>query len=177
MSRTWPIAFLVAAFSVTVGNRTVTVPEPRSEQVCFAPKQNCTAFIVDQIAKARTEVLVLAYYLTNKAIVEAICAAKERGVPISIVLDRVNEQERYGLTTKLLGECANVLVDDKTKIQHNKVIVVDRAHVITGSFNFSEAARRNAENVTLIADQPATAEEFAAAFRERAAGARPLRTP
>jgi phosphatidylserine/phosphatidylglycerophosphate/cardiolipin synthase-like enzyme len=156
------------------GHRSDEATALRSKKVCFSPHQNCTSFIVEQIAKARTEVLVLAYYLTNKAIVRAICAAKDRQVPVSIVFDRVNEQERYAQTTQQLAGCADVRVDDQAPIQHNKVMVIDRAHVITGSFNFSENARRNAENVTFIEGQPETAEVFAAEFRERASDARPL---
>jgi len=38
-------------------------------------------------------------------------------------------------------------------IAHNKVMIIDRKKVITGSFNFTNAAdNRNAENVLLIED-------------------------
>jgi hypothetical protein len=71
--------------------------------------------------------LVEAYYLTSKPIVQAICDAKDRRVVVSVVLDRSNEQDRYQETTKMLDRCADVLVDDKVRIHHNKVLVIDRA--------------------------------------------------
>jgi phosphatidylserine/phosphatidylglycerophosphate/cardiolipin synthase-like enzyme len=54
-------------------------------------------------------------------------------------------------------------------------MIIDRAHVITGSFNLTPtAAKRNAENVLLVTDDPKTAEAYAGNFHERAVGARPL---
>ena len=45
------------------------------------------------------------------------------------------------------------MVDANHAISHNKVIVIDGALVITGSFNFTEAAQeKNAENLLIIRD-------------------------
>ena len=46
------------------------------------------------------------------------------------------------------------LIDAKHAIAHNKIIVIDGATVITGSFNFSKAAEEsNAENLLVIRDK------------------------
>ncbi len=38
-------------------------------------------------------------------------------------------------------------------IAHNKIMVIDRERIITGSFNFSSAAQeKNAENLVVITD-------------------------
>ena len=45
--------------------------------------------------------------------------------------------------------------DDKHAIAHNKVIVIDSATVITGSFNFTKGAEeKNAENLNVIKEAP-----------------------
>ncbi len=45
-------------------------------------------------------------------------------------------------------------IDDKHAIAHNKVMIIDKAKVITGSFNFTKAAEeKNAENVLIIKDK------------------------
>ena len=42
-------------------------------------------------------------------------------------------------------------VDDAHQIAHNKIIIIDKQIVITGSFNFSKAAEEgNAENLLII---------------------------
>src|ERR1700688_2042198 len=70
---------------------------------CFTPGQNCTALIVDQINAAQSELLVQAYGFTNPEIIQAIGRAKERGVDVNVILDRVNEQDRYTGATYLLN--------------------------------------------------------------------------
>jgi phosphatidylserine/phosphatidylglycerophosphate/cardiolipin synthase-like enzyme len=42
-------------------------------------------------------------------------------------------------------------IDDKHAIAHNKVMIIDRGVVITGSFNFTKAAEeKNAENLLIL---------------------------
>ena len=49
-------------------------------------------------------------------------------------------------------------------LAHNKVMIIDQAVVITGSFNFTKAAEsRNAENLLIIQD-PALAAAYARNF-------------
>ena len=46
-------------------------------------------------------------------------------------------------------------------IAHNKVMIIDKKKVITGSFNFTKSAdTRNAENVLLIDDANIAAQYF-----------------
>jgi phosphatidylserine/phosphatidylglycerophosphate/cardiolipin synthase-like enzyme len=41
-------------------------------------------------------------------------------------------------------------IDAQHAIAHNKIIIIDKETVITGSFNFTAAADKNAENVIII---------------------------
>ena len=54
-----------------------------------------------------------------------------------------------------------MLIDDRVAIAHNKVLVIDGKHVITGSFNFTRAAQsRNAENVLVVTDAAELASSY-----------------
>ena len=54
----------------------------------------------------------------------------------------------------LLGIPVETMIDAKHTIAHNKVMVIDGAVVITGSFNFTKAAEeKNAENLLVIRDR------------------------
>ena len=45
-------------------------------------------------------------------------------------------------------------IDSKHAIAHNKIMIIDDAIVITGSFNFTKAAQeRNAENLLVLRDE------------------------
>ncbi len=42
-------------------------------------------------------------------------------------------------------------IDDRHAIAHNKIMILDRSTLITGSFNFTKAAEeKNAENLLVI---------------------------
>lgn len=50
-----------------------------------------------------------------------------------------------------------VYIDDKYAIAHNKVMVIDRGMVITGSFNFTKAEEeKNAENLLIVKSKDLT---------------------
>ena len=51
-------------------------------------------------------------------------------------------------------------IDSAHDIAHNKIIIIDGAIVITGSFNFTKAAEdKNAENLFIIFDK-VTADKY-----------------
>jgi phosphatidylserine/phosphatidylglycerophosphate/cardiolipin synthase-like enzyme len=51
------------------------------------------------------------------------------------VLDTSNQTEKYSAATFLVNAGIQTLIDDQHAIAHNKVMVIDSATVITGSFN------------------------------------------
>ena len=56
-------------------------------------------------------------------------------------------------------------IDDRHAIAHNKIMVIDRATIITGSFNFTKAAEeKNAENILVIKGNPGLASKYLANF-------------
>jgi Phosphatidylserine/phosphatidylglycerophosphate/cardiolipin synthases and related enzymes len=106
--------------------------------------------IASQIDKAKSSIYVQAYHLTNKAIINALQRANSRGVTIILVLDKQAKREALSL----LDQGFLVLIDNKPRIAHNKVMIIDDKTVITGSFNFTKAAQyANAENVFIVEDE------------------------
>jgi phosphatidylserine/phosphatidylglycerophosphate/cardiolipin synthase-like enzyme len=144
-------------------------------RVCFTPGDECTDVVVDTIREAKKEVLLQAYSFTSPPIVKALVDAKKRGVDVRVVLDRSNICKKADCENK--GQIAAdtlriakvpVLVDDAHAIAHNKVVVLDGATVITGSFNFTKAAQeRNAENLLVIRD-PNLARRYRANWQSHA---------
>lgn len=130
-------------------------------QVCFTPGEDCTRLIVDTIRAARKEILVQAYGFTSKPIAEALVKAHKPGVQIVAVLDRSNDptgssrkKKKYTAAAFLANMGIPTYIDSNHKIAHNKVMVIDNGTVITGSFNFTQAAQKdNAENVLIIKDE------------------------
>jgi phosphatidylserine/phosphatidylglycerophosphate/cardiolipin synthase-like enzyme len=96
-------------------------------------------------------VLVQAYSFTSVPIAEALLCAFKRGVKVEALLDKSQRSERYTSATFLANSGISTWIDDAHAIAHNKVIVIDRETVITGSFNFTKAAEeKNAENLMIV---------------------------
>lgn len=130
--------------------------------VCFTPGKQCEAFITYQIDTAKKELLIEAYHLTNKEIIRHMTYARKRGVDISILIDKVAKREAKHLIS--LGFA--VRIDNKPHIAHNKIMIIDRKSVITGSYNFTKNANSNAENVLLLDDEN-TIKEYVDNFYKR----------
>lgn len=109
--------------------------------VYFSPKGGCTDAIVKEIAAAKTELKVQAYSFTSTPIAQAIAQAKDRGVKVTVVLDDSQRTEKYTGATYLQNQQVPVLIDAEHAIAHNKVMIIDGATVITGSFNFTRQPR------------------------------------
>jgi phosphatidylserine/phosphatidylglycerophosphate/cardiolipin synthase-like enzyme len=80
--------------------------------------------------------------------------AAKRGVEVEAILDKSQFSVKYSSSRFLLNHKIMVWKDDKVAIAHNKVIIIDKQTVITGSFNFTKAAQeKNAENLIVIEDK------------------------
>jgi phosphatidylserine/phosphatidylglycerophosphate/cardiolipin synthase-like enzyme len=140
----WTLLFLGRALYRRLGTLS-------SVAVYFSPKGGCTEAVVRELSRARREVLVQAYSFTADPITYALVEAKKRGANIDILLDRSNEQESYSDLHILLEQGLSPLIDASHAIAHNKVMIIDKRTVITGSFNFTNQAEvENAENLVVI---------------------------
>ena len=119
--------------------------------VCFSPHGGCTEAIVYQIDNAKSEILVLAYSFISTPIAKALVNAHKRGVHIEIILDKSNKSEKYSAGDFIVHMGVTTYIDSRHATAHNKIIIIDKETVITGSFNFTKAAEeKNAENLLII---------------------------
>lgn len=136
---------------------------PGQVEVFFSPKGGCTEAVCRELRKAKKSVHVQAYSFTNKDIAKALVDAHRRGVKVSILLDKSQETEQYSEADFTSHAGIPTSIDAAHAIAHNKVMIIDEATVITGSFNFTAAAeQRNAENLLIIHESPALAAKYLA---------------
>lgn len=135
--------------------------------VYFSPNGGGTGAIVNEINSARTEILLQAYSFTSKPIAKALVDAKKRGVRIEAVLDKSQRREKYSSADFVAHAGIPTYIDDRHAIAHNKIIVIDRGVLITGSFNFTKAAEeRNAENLLILKGNRSLTERYIRNFEE-----------
>jgi phosphatidylserine/phosphatidylglycerophosphate/cardiolipin synthase-like enzyme len=122
-----------------------------SIEVYFSPRDGATEAIVREIGQARSEIRVQAYSFTSAPIAEALLKAHTRGIKVEVILDKSQRTKKYSSSTFLANARIPTYIDAEHAIAHNKIIIIDRSVVITGSFNFTKAAEENnAENLLII---------------------------
>lgn len=122
--------------------------KPPEIAVHFAPHGDCEKAVVAVINKAKRCVYLMAYFFTSPEIVDALTKARKRDVKVSMLTD-VRGDDFPGLRA-LHDVGAEHWVDKKHPIMHNKVVIADDNVVVTGSYNFTERAENNAENLLVI---------------------------
>lgn len=138
------LAFPIFSFAVDV-------PINTTAKVYFSPNGGCTQAIIQEIDRAKAEILVQAYSFTSAPIAKALLIAHKKGVQVVAVLDKSNKTAKYSSATFLFNSGIPIFIDSAHAIAHNKIIIIDRETVITGSFNFTKSAEeKNAENILIL---------------------------
>ena len=117
----------------------------------FAPMSDILTPILAQIKNAKSEILVSAFYLTQRDIIKELIEAKNRGVSVSITLDALAAYKFKERIEPLRQSGIKVKVENWGGKNHQKNILIDKCIFITGSANFSKsAAIKNDENMLII---------------------------
>ncbi len=135
----------------------------------FSPDAAITAAVAARIGAATTSLDILAFTWTSDELTAAVAAAVRRGVRVRGVLETRNANAGTSSFPDLQAAGADVQLDGNCYNLHDKVLILDGQTVITGSFNWTNAAQTsNDENVVMITD-PTLAAHYTTEF-ERIAG-------
>ncbi len=128
-----------------------TIQATGTIQVAFSPQSGITDMIVQELNSAKRSIEVQAYSFTSDIIAKALVNAYRRGVKVRVILDKSQSTGKYSSATYLTNAGIPTHIDRSFAIAHSKIMIVDRANVITGSFNFTKAAENNnAENCMIL---------------------------
>jgi phosphatidylserine/phosphatidylglycerophosphate/cardiolipin synthase-like enzyme len=150
---------LFSALSLALGALSFSAPVSSlgtgaAVAVCFSPEEDCTAFAVDAIDRAETQILVSAYGLTTSSkVVEALIQARRRGVEVRVIADRTTPCERKSGLGPLAEAGVPISIDHSIRIAHAKSMVIDSQVTLTGSMNWTGSAAHNSEDLNLVASK------------------------
>lgn len=157
-------SYVTSTVTATLATTLPATPEPL-RALCFSPDGGCANVLIAWIDQATTSVHVMIYVFTSDAIADALLRAHQRGVDVLVVVEREGAATAGSEVARLQAAGIDVRLDGNSALMHHKVAIVDRAFVVTGSYNWSAAAEeRNNENLLVLADQNAAA-QYEAAFR------------
>lgn len=150
----------------TVHNLTIgTTPV----EVAFAPTDGVQQRIINAITTANTSVQVTMFTFTNQTIAQTLIAAKQRGVTVEVILDRLAAGTQFSQRDPLCAAGITVRVEDWDGKLHDKYTVVDASTtsdplILTGSTNWTgNAVSANDENMLIVHD-PDLAQAYAGDF-------------
>jgi len=131
-------AINLSFFIFLICSPTIVERYTRTGTVEVYPAHNVSATdaIVTELSNAKSEILVQAYPL-SVPIVKALIDAKKRGIKIEVVLDKSQGRDKYYPPNFVANAGIVTFIDDKHAIDPNKIIIVDRNILITGSCNFT----------------------------------------
>ncbi len=150
-----------------------------STTVLFTPADDPMPLLAGELNAAQESVDVAIYTFTYDPIADLLVEAKMRGAVVRVLVDE--HQSRLPAADQSGGAVGQFeLLEDLEEegvrvcrrpgedggILHHKFAVIDNRTVVTGSYNFTDAAtNRNLENLMVLSD-PMLAEQFGAAFAD-----------
>jgi len=146
------------------------VPGTQLIEVAFSPNEGSEDLVVKVIQSARSSIGVAAYSFTSPVIAKALLNAKKRGVDVRVVVDEDGNKSKASIAALNLLVAAGIPTRTISRyaIHHDKYMVVDKATVQTGSFNYSKAAAKsNSENVVVIWNNPDLALSYLKHWQDR----------
>lgn len=129
----------------------------------FAPEDKVMRRIVNEIGRAKASIHMMAFSFTSKELSSAIRMKKRNGVAVKVLFHGSGANSEHSCLNDMKEVGAETFISHNRRgVMHNKVIIIDRRIVITGSFNFSNNADTSNDENLLIVHSP----ELAAIYEE-----------
>jgi hypothetical protein len=129
--------------------------------------ENIAERIGSEIDKAKNSIFIAVAWFTNRNIFNVLQRKAKEGCQINLMYsaDHINENSSIDFDL-LKTKNSNVfpIGDGDHDLMHNKFCVIDHCTVITGSYNWSNKAESNHENITITNGVTSLAEQFITEF-------------
>jgi phosphatidylserine/phosphatidylglycerophosphate/cardiolipin synthase-like enzyme len=129
----------------------------------FAPNGRVASHIDDVLAGAQQNIYFMAFDFTRRDFGQTLLDQAAAGLDVRGVFETGQLAAGGDSVWKMLtagGLADNVRKDGNPKNMHDKVFVVDKAIVVTGSYNFSASAENSNDENTIIIHDPTIAASY-----------------
>ena len=122
----------------------------------YAPTENLERIDVELLGQAKETIDIAAYNLTDWPVIDALHAARSRGVAVRILLDPT---QRHNLDR--LGDLLDMAKKKRRgPIMHLKSYAIDGRVLRTGSANFSAGGLKQQNNDLIVIDDITAVDRF-----------------
>ena len=135
-------------------------------EIYFSPEDGVAAHILSLLQGAQDSIYFMAYSFTADDLGDALRQRAKDGLTVAGVMDdeqiKLNQGTEYD-RFKQAG--LDVRRDGNAGLMHHKVIIIDHAIVITGSYNFTASAEENNDENVIIIHNADVAAQYLAEFQ------------
>lgn len=140
------------------------LPKTGTTEAFFSPGPDCRAQIIETLHRAKKQVDICVFTITDNHICDALKKLFDRGVRLRIISDNHKSEDRGSDIDRLAGMGIPVKIDRTHFHMHHKFALFDRQKLLTGSYNWTiSAANSNNENI-IILDEPTAIRSFSQEF-------------
>ena len=113
--------------------------------------------IIRYIDSAKDEILVAVAWLTDFAIINHLTKKSKNGITVKIIFydDHINNKNNF---TELVNNGA--LIRCSKNLMHNKFAIIDKKIILNGSYNWTQNANNNYENIQISEEEKELTESF-----------------
>ncbi len=147
-------------------------PAMAAARIYYGPSEGFDQIDPGLIARARQNIDMAAYVLTQRPVIDALEAAARRGVRLRLYLDADQRdpqdgepRERLAALLRMPGVEARFKATSRD-LMHFKAYQVDGRWLRTGSANFSYSGTRRQDNDIIVLESPEVAGAFAQKFQQ-----------
>jgi phosphatidylserine/phosphatidylglycerophosphate/cardiolipin synthase-like enzyme len=141
-------------------------------EVYFSPDDGVAQRLVELILSAEESVYFLAYSFTSDDLAAALLERNQADIHIAGVMEARQVESNTGSEYERLRAAGiDVRLDGNPDNMHHKVLVIDGAIVVTGSYNFSRSAEERNDENTLVLHDPQIAALYLEEFEKVFSGA------
>jgi phosphatidylserine/phosphatidylglycerophosphate/cardiolipin synthase-like enzyme len=128
----------------------------------FSPADEVMQKLVQYVKDSRKSIRFMVFTYTHPDLANAMIARAKAGVDVQGVIE--NRGASQGALVPLFCAKVPVKVDGNKYTMHHKVMIIDDSIVVTGSFNFTDAADTSNDDNVLVIHSPAVAALFLQEF-------------
>jgi phosphatidylserine/phosphatidylglycerophosphate/cardiolipin synthase-like enzyme len=122
--------------------------------------------LINVINSANNTLDIAIYSITKPNIVNAIIAAENRGVSVRIITDKIesNTASESQELSALQNAGIPIEINTHSGLMHMKVTIADNSIVTTGSYNYTNNATYENDEVLLVINNPTIAQNWDTEF-------------
>lgn len=134
--------------------------------------ENIQSHLIDELVSARNEIVIAVPWFTDRQLFDLVCRQSRKGISVQLLLmqDKINRSGRVPF--QLLETSGGQLfwVPEGGRLMHNKFVVIDQKTVIIGSYNWSNKAQTNDENITVVTGNVELATQYIETYQKILSG-------